>query len=536
MTTKALIYCRVSSKKQVKEGDGLGSQEFRCLQFAAARGLSVEKIFHEKGYTGRGDFAGRPAMTELLKYLEANPNCQYYVIFDDLKRFARDTLFHFKLKHELESRGAILLCPKFKFDKTPEGKFMETMTAAFGELETNQNRIQALERMTARLHRGYWVFRHVPPGYTYITDPVHNRLLSPVYPEARIIKKALEGFASKRFITKTEVLHYLKRHPLTSKGKILVNDLKLVNRILGNILYTGYIEYPKWKIPRTKGHHKPLISLDTYEQVQERLLETQPKTKRFNTADFPLKQVVKCACCQRGFTSSTVKGRSQYYPYYACYSKNCTAFRKNHSKQKLETEYVEYLRKIQPEETTLSFVMEELKRGFAPKEATLKSRIQTQKKVIAQKEEEISALLRRSGKAKTDTLAERYEGEIEQLEAEIKRMKTTLKKMTKPDLKVALDLADNFFRTAPDTWLKGDTATKIAIHQLIFPASLYYDLKTGFRTAAKSLPFEVFDRFQGGKNALADIKENVSNQFMGEIMAWVPVLKGVYRDTLSWHR
>jgi len=30
--TKAVIYCRVSSKAQVRRGDGLGSQETRCRQ------------------------------------------------------------------------------------------------------------------------------------------------------------------------------------------------------------------------------------------------------------------------------------------------------------------------------------------------------------------------------------------------------------------------------------------------------------------------------------------------------------------------
>lgn len=111
---KPLIYCRVPSQRQVDEGNGLGSQEFRCLQFAAQRGLEVERIFHERGVTGRGDFIVRPAMVELLRYLNDHPEHNYFVIFDDLKRFARDTLFHFKLKQELATRGATALCPNFK--------------------------------------------------------------------------------------------------------------------------------------------------------------------------------------------------------------------------------------------------------------------------------------------------------------------------------------------------------------------------------------------------------------------------------------
>jgi hypothetical protein len=38
---KAVIYCRVSGTKQVREGDGLGSQETRCREFAGHKGYWV---------------------------------------------------------------------------------------------------------------------------------------------------------------------------------------------------------------------------------------------------------------------------------------------------------------------------------------------------------------------------------------------------------------------------------------------------------------------------------------------------------------
>lgn len=44
-TTKALVYCRVSTKRQKEEGHGLDSQEHRCRQYAAAKGYEVEAVF-----------------------------------------------------------------------------------------------------------------------------------------------------------------------------------------------------------------------------------------------------------------------------------------------------------------------------------------------------------------------------------------------------------------------------------------------------------------------------------------------------------
>ena len=93
LAPKALIYCRVSSKSQEEEGHGLQSQETRCREHASSKGYEVEAVFPDT-VTGGGDFMKRPGMVALLSYLEAQPQENYIVIFDDLKRFARDTRFH----------------------------------------------------------------------------------------------------------------------------------------------------------------------------------------------------------------------------------------------------------------------------------------------------------------------------------------------------------------------------------------------------------------------------------------------------------
>jgi len=48
----AVIYCRVSSKRQVKEGHGLESQETRCREYAARRGYEVLEVFLDKAVSG----------------------------------------------------------------------------------------------------------------------------------------------------------------------------------------------------------------------------------------------------------------------------------------------------------------------------------------------------------------------------------------------------------------------------------------------------------------------------------------------------
>lgn len=149
----ALIYCRVSGKKQTAEGSGLESQEHRCRQYADAQGYDIEGVFPDD-VSGGGNFMKRPGMVALLSFLDAQPHKRYVIIFDDLKRFARDTEFHLKLRQELTARGAVPECLNFRFEDTPEGEFVETIIAAQGELERKQISRQTAQKMKARVEGG----------------------------------------------------------------------------------------------------------------------------------------------------------------------------------------------------------------------------------------------------------------------------------------------------------------------------------------------------------------------------------------------
>ena len=49
---KAIIYCRVSSDRQVKEGHGNDGQENSCRRFADSRSYQVVKVFKDGEHRG----------------------------------------------------------------------------------------------------------------------------------------------------------------------------------------------------------------------------------------------------------------------------------------------------------------------------------------------------------------------------------------------------------------------------------------------------------------------------------------------------
>ena len=207
----ALIYCRVSSPKQEIEGSGKLSQEHRCRQYAASLGLPFEEVFGDTKTAG-GDFMKRPGMVGMVEYLRAHRSKRYIVIYDDLKRFARDIEFHWTLRRSLTKYKAIPYCLNFRFADTAEGRFFATIVAAGGELERHQLGRQAVQKMTARVEQGYCVTR-APMGYRYERTRNQGALLVPKEPFASILREALEGFASGRFESRAEVQRFLESCP-----------------------------------------------------------------------------------------------------------------------------------------------------------------------------------------------------------------------------------------------------------------------------------------------------------------------------------
>lgn len=285
MKTRAFIYVRVSSQRQVEEGHGLEGQEKRCRDYAKVKGYSVLSVFRDEGVSG--GLIEREGMQRLLKELEKykNESEKTVVIVDDIKRLARDVEAHFELKRAIYTRNAVLESPSHRFEDTPGGKFVETMLAAHAELERNENRLQVINRMKARAEAGSWPFA-MPLGFINEKHAVHGKVLVRREPYAIIIQQAIEGFKDGLIPTPQEVRNFINDR-LANEGINRKLAQSTIDTTLRQVLYAGYIEYPKYNVPLMKAKHEGIISLDTYYAVQERLRgRTKPWKRRDYTQDF----------------------------------------------------------------------------------------------------------------------------------------------------------------------------------------------------------------------------------------------------------
>ncbi len=479
---KAVIYCRVSSERQVKEGHGNDGQESNCRKYADYHQFNVVKVFKDEGISG--GVLDRPGIDALLNYLESHRNDGMVVIIDDLKRLARDVVTHFQLKKLIESANATLESPSHTFEDTPEGKFQETILAANAELERNQNKRQVTRRMKARLEAGYWPF-YAPPGYHNGIIEGNQKSILPTEPQAGIIKEALEGFASGRFETQLDVLQFLRSkefdHWKTGRGTYLGE----VRRLLTREVYAGYIYFPKWNVTRRKGHHQALVSPDTFQLIQDRLAEKKKNPQRKDIhKDFPLRGFVLCAECKQPMTAAWTQGRSQKYPYYRCRANGCSMHNKNIAKDTIETQFEEVLAQIKPRENILEVVRIELlamthQRTFNV-EATRKRRNDRVHQIKA----DIDIFCNRIKEAHSPAVIKAYEEKIEALEAEKLRLGETIKKSETGNFQFepALNRVVEFIKDPLLMWKTGDLEQKRLVLRMVFEEPLVYDNAKGFYT------------------------------------------------------
>ena len=503
---RALIYCRVSSTKQRLEGSGLESQEQRCRVYAHEKGYDVEAVFPDD-VSGGGDFMNRPGMVALLSYLNAQRGKPYVVVFDDLKRFARDTEFHLKLRREFAMRGATIECLNFRIEDTPEGKFIETVIAAQGELEREQNRRQVVQKMKARVENGFWVFR-APVGYRYEAAPSGGgKVLVPDEVLAPVVRDALVGYATQHLASQSDVRRYLERSPHFPK------DLKdgtlrpmTVTRLLKKAVYAGYVEAPKWDVSLRKGQHEGLISFETHQRILDNLegKKRRPAARKDFHEDFPLRGFVLCDCCGNAMTAAWSKGKYKSYAYYRCETRGCEAKSKSVPRAKMEQGFEEIMKGLRPTKGFCSLVKAMLRDAWDMRLSIAHGEKDALRKQLTDVERQIENLLDRVVDTSTASVVAAYEKRIEKLEREkivlAERLEKTIP--SKGRLESCIELALRFLSNPWDLYEKGDHAVRQTVLKLTFSEPLRYGLNGVYGTPEFSFPFRYLAGLSGQKSEM----------------------------------
>ena len=493
---KALIYARVSSLTQASEGHGLESQEQRCRQYTLQKGYEVEQVFRDS-FTGKGDFFKRPGMSALLTYLDARPHENYVVVFDDLKRFARDTQMHLQLRIEFKTRRARVECPNFTFDDTPEGEFVETIFAAQGALERQQNRRQVIQKMKARLEAGYWPFGP-RKGFMHVKNPLHGKLAVPTEQSLEILKPALEMFATGVLSRKIDVCRYLVERRYWGEQKPERYIDKLAN-ILIDPFYCGDVEYPAWEITRRQGQHQGIISRETFESIQKRLKKegTGARVRIDTSPDFPLRGLVTCPGCGRKLTAAWSSGHSKKYGYYFCQTDDCPLKVGTIRREQIKDEFDLLLKKTRLKPEVEPIIEEAFADAWKEESIDMKERQQLAVEQARKVKEKMRRLTEEILSTKSDELKHVYEGQLEEAVKQLEDVEDITR--AGEDLSVpyqtALSKATAMLRDPYSVWDSVDVHEKHRLFFFIFEERLAFSKTEGYQTANSPTAIRLFEEF-----------------------------------------
>ena len=493
-SNKAVIYCRVSSSKQTTRGDGLGSQETRCREYARYKGYEVLAVFSDDM---SGSLATRPGMQDMLAFLRKRRKFGTVVIIDDIGRLARGIEAHLKLRAALSEAGGKLQSPSIEFGEDSDSILVENLLASVSQHQRQKNAEQTVNRMRARTLNGYWVFQ-APVGYRYQRVSGHGNMLVRDEPVAGILREALEGFASGRLETQAEVKRFLESFPEfprdTRSGDV---HIQRIREMRTRPVYAGHIEVPGWNVPMRKARHEGLISFETFSRIQDRLGGGAKAPARPDiSADFPLRGFVLCNDCGKPLSAcwSTSK-TGKKHPYYLCPTKGCASYRKSIRRAELEGAFEEVVRSLRPTQQLFDLASAMFESAWSQRTSQAQVRRQELSKEAAQIDRQITGLLDRVVEATNTSVIRAYETRIAELEQRKLILAETLDQLGTParSFEELFELAMGFLRNPCKLWDSGQLMLKRTVLRLAFAERIAYCRNSGLRTPKTALPFKLLD-------------------------------------------
>jgi len=167
---KAVIYTRVSTEDQAKEGVSLSAQLHKARAYCTAMDLEIVGEYTDEGISGAKGISHRPGLAVAMK--SACTQGAALVVYS-LSRLSRSTALTIELGAELEKAGADLVSLSERIDTTSAaGKMIFRMLAVMAEFERDQVSERTASAMAHKKAKGERVGT-IPYGWELGADGVH---------------------------------------------------------------------------------------------------------------------------------------------------------------------------------------------------------------------------------------------------------------------------------------------------------------------------------------------------------------------------
>ena len=352
---EVVIYARVSSKEQEKEGFSIPAQLKLLKEYAAANGFAVAQEYIDVETAKQ---TGRAAFGEMVAYLKAYPSVRVMLVekTDRLYRNLKDwvTVDELNVEMHFPKEGVVL-----SRESRSSEKFMHGIKVLMAKNYIGNLSEEARKGMQEKAEQGIWPTK-TPLGYRNITGPDGKKIITPDPALSPIVARLFECYA-RGDISLKEAARKAHAAGLTYPKSGARVPVSTVHTILRNRLYTGWFE---WNGKLIQGKHEALVPVELWERVQGVLDGRFASKAKRGRHDFAFSGLIACHACGCAVVGEIKKQR---YVYYHCtgYADKCqgnpaSCRRKHVREEALEAQFTELLGRLRFDDEVLEWVRDAL--------------------------------------------------------------------------------------------------------------------------------------------------------------------------------
>lgn len=311
------LYARKSTESDEQQALSIDSQVKEMTAIAERLKLNVVAVKRES-HSAKAS-GQRPVFQELLKEVDQG-------IYNGILTWAPD-----RLSRNAGDLGAVVdLMDEKKlihiqtygqtFSNSPNEKFLLMILCSQAKLENDNKSINVKRGLRARVEMGLWPCKP-PTGYTKFKrmdqkcEAIIDTVRAPVIKQM-FEKVGYEGWSGRK------VYNWLK-HDIDFRTENNIHlSLGNLYKIFANTFYYGKFEYPIGSGNWYNGAHKPIITKELYDLVQEKI-KSQILEPRSQQKEFAFTKIMTCGLCGSGITADEKfkhqkNGNVHRYVYYKC--------------------------------------------------------------------------------------------------------------------------------------------------------------------------------------------------------------------------
>jgi DNA invertase Pin-like site-specific DNA recombinase len=302
---QVVLYARVSSKDQEKEGFSIPAQLRLLRDYAAGKGFAIA---HEFTDVETAKQSGRTNFGQMLTYLKKHQRVCRTILVEKTDRLYRnikdygtvdelDVEIHLVKENEVISR-----------ESRSSEQFVHGIKVLMARNYSLNLAEETVKGMTEKARAGMYP-SCAPIGYRNVDGADGKRIIVPDPDAAAVISEMFARFSAGHHSLRALVKEFNAEGVMLRGRK---THSSVVHQILRKRLYIGDFD---WDGTTYAGTHEPLVTRECWQRVQE-LLDARAENKvRKVKHDFAYTGLVHCGHCGCLFVGELKKGK---YVYYHC--------------------------------------------------------------------------------------------------------------------------------------------------------------------------------------------------------------------------